>query len=100
MPIREWVDRALCLETYDPIFFPEQSVAPHIVNRKEKQAKELCAACTVSDECLADALRVSRASDVGGVRGGLTKDERDEYRKKHRLDKDPTWKPPRNRGSR
>lgn len=58
-----WAEDAACRGKPPTIFLERQS---------ERQAKEICATCTVKEPCLAEAKRVN----AEGVRGGLTEDER------------------------
>lgn len=96
--IREWVDDAACLGMDQKIFFPTQSFLGYIQDLKTEAAKMVCERCPVSDECLDDAIRMRPSDDVAGIRGGLTADERLEYRKEHGIEPDPNWNPPRTRG--
>lgn len=44
MSNREWMDQALCAQTDPELFFPDEG-------RGYSDAKKICAACPVSDEC-------------------------------------------------
>ena len=64
--IEEWQDRALCAETDPEAFFPEKGGST-------RDAKRICAACEVKQECLEYAL----ANDERfGIWGGLSERER------------------------
>ena len=68
-PMR-WTERAACRDIPKTVFFPEGGTAAY------RQAKSICAACPVTDECLSYALRTHQHE---GCWGGLAPDER--YRK-------------------
>ncbi len=57
-----WVLDALCAETDPELFFPE-------LGHSGTEAKRVCAACSVREECLEDALA---RGEFDGVRGGLS----------------------------
>lgn len=61
-----WEHRALCAQVDPELFFPEKGGS-------SKEAKGVCAACDVRDECLEAALL---EDDHHGVRGGYTERER------------------------
>lgn len=65
-----WMKDARCTETDPDLFFPEQGgdAADRVRN-----AKKVCASCTVSKDCLAYALEHNERS---GIWGGLTERER------------------------
>jgi WhiB family redox-sensing transcriptional regulator len=65
--VEEWIDDALCKEIGGDIFFPTTE------HDTAKEAKQVCAMCPVSLECLAYALTFSA---VDGVWGGTTERER------------------------
>lgn len=73
----EWVADARCAQTDPELFFPEKGGS-------SKEAKAICARCTVAAECLDYALAYeSRGSEVGvptsyptGIYGGLSARER------------------------
>ena len=61
-----WQERALCAQTDPEAFFPEKGGST-------REAKRVCAACEVREECLAYAL----ANDERfGIWGGLSERER------------------------
>jgi WhiB family redox-sensing transcriptional regulator len=62
----DWMLDALCAETDPEVFFPDRG-APN------RDAKRVCAACSVRVECLEDALA---KGERAGVRGGLSEMER------------------------
>lgn len=63
----QWRAAALCAQTDPEIFFPEQGGST-------REAKRVCGACQVSDQCLAWAL--ARQVNPTGVWGGATERER------------------------
>ena len=66
-----WRDDALCRQVGMDLFFPEKGETP-------KAAKQVCAACPVRAECLAEAL----AGDIRfGVWGGTSERERRQLRR-------------------
>lgn len=67
----DWRDEAACWGADPDLFFPE----PH---QSAEPAREICAECTVTAECLGYALR----SHIGfGVWGGMSPDERRQTRR-------------------
>lgn len=62
-----WQERQACKGTDPSIFFPEDDDDP------ADEAKAICAQCSVSDECLEDA--IARGEKIG-VFGGYTGKER------------------------
>lgn len=67
-----WQVDALCAQTDPEAFFPEKGGST-------RDAKKVCAACTVRDECLAYALE---KDERFGIWGGLSERERRRLRKK------------------
>jgi WhiB family transcriptional regulator, redox-sensing transcriptional regulator len=65
-----WRDRAACLGEDAELFFPVGTDGPALLQTAE--AKAVCRRCSVVTECLETAL----AAGDGGVRGGLSEDER------------------------
>ena len=61
-----WMEEALCAEIGGEIFFPERGEGP-------AEAKAVCAACPVRDQCLAHALL---NKEPHGIWGGMTEGER------------------------
>lgn len=72
----DWMNQALCREVGTDVFFAEEKGA------SPKQAKRICAACSVTTQCLEYALNLAPiASDrVRGVWGGTTFEERKQLR--------------------
>lgn len=67
----EWQEKALCAETDPEAFFPEKGGST-------REAKRICRACSVRDECLEYAL----ANDERfGIWGGLSERERRRLKK-------------------
>ena len=68
---QEWQDQALCAQTDPEAFYPEKGGST-------REAKRICQACPVQDECLEFAL----ANDERfGIWGGLSERERRRLRK-------------------
>ena len=65
---RRWWEDAACLGLPTDLFFPE-------VGERAAVPRKVCAACSVRDACLDDALTIPVERDLG-VRGGLTETER------------------------
>lgn len=74
---RDWLEEALCATAgIDPeLFFPGKGGTP-------KEAKKICAACPVARECLDDAIAYG---DRHGVRGGLSREERNRIPQNERV---------------
>lgn len=72
----EWMARAIC-PGLTSLFFPEQGET-----NSAEMAKQVCARCPVSRECLEYAI----VNEVFGVWGGTTERERRRIRKRRRLD--------------
>ena len=62
----EWQEQALCAETDPEAFFPEKGGST-------REAKRICKACAVRDECLEYALE---HDERFGIWGGLSERER------------------------
>ncbi|MDO4630721.1 MAG: WhiB family transcriptional regulator [Corynebacterium sp.] len=62
----EWQDQALCAQTDPEAFFPEKGGST-------REAKRICQACAVRDECLEFALM---NDERFGIWGGLSERER------------------------
>jgi WhiB family redox-sensing transcriptional regulator len=70
----EWRERAACLEHPAVLFFGlDDSEAPAERRLREEEAKRICSACEVRQECLEYALRTR---EPYGIWGGLTELER------------------------
>jgi WhiB family redox-sensing transcriptional regulator len=67
----EWHELALCREVGGDLFFAESGDLSHV-----KEAKQVCAACTVRTSCLEDALRISTFHDRYGIRAGMSPGQR------------------------
>lgn len=63
---QEWQDQALCAQTDPEAFFPEKGGST-------REAKHICQACAVRDECLEYALE---HDERFGIWGGLSDRER------------------------
>lgn len=68
---QEWQEHALCAETDPEAFFPEKGGST-------REAKRICQACSVRDECLEYALR---HDERFGIWGGLSERERRRLKK-------------------
>ncbi|MFD9249567.1 WhiB family transcriptional regulator [Streptomyces bottropensis] len=66
----DWTQRAACADADPDLFFPEPGGQERI-----GEAKQICAACPVRQECLDDAMRRGEAD---AICGGLTADEREQ----------------------
>ena len=64
--IQEWQEQALCAQTDPEAFFPEKGGST-------REAKRICRACGVRDECLEYALE---HDERFGIWGGLSERER------------------------
>lgn len=71
-------DDALCAQTDPELFFPVS------MNAVPKEAYSICAACPVVEECLDEALKISRLLDHG-VWGGTLPTDRARIRKRPSL---------------
>lgn len=69
-----WADRALCNQTDPDSFYPDKG-------ESTREAKTVCASCTVAAECLTYALD---HHEQFGIWGGLSARERRHINKKHR----------------
>lgn len=72
-----WSDHAICRGADPDLFFPIGFAAP-ILREQERQAKAICANCSVIADCLAWALRVG---EPDGIWGGTTPEERRHLRR-------------------
>lgn len=68
---QEWQDQALCAQTDPEAFFPEKGGST-------REAKRICMACSVRDECLEYALE---HDERFGIWGGLSDRERRRLKK-------------------
>jgi len=68
----DWMEQAACSTVNPLIFFPGPGKANAA---KTKQAKELCRACPVVNDCLEYAMGFS-ARSLTGIWGGMTERER------------------------
>ena len=68
---QEWQDQALCAQTDPAAFFPEKGGST-------REAKRICKACAVRDECLEYALE---HDERFGIWGGLSDRERRRLKK-------------------
>jgi len=80
MSRHHWTDDALCKGKPTSIFFPQYS--PH--DNRWQMARDICAGCTVKEECLAVVLRLEDTDDRWGMFGGLTPEQRRDIRKEQR----------------
>ncbi|MEU2156800.1 WhiB family transcriptional regulator [Streptomyces sp. NPDC019396] len=71
MERENWRHDAACLDEDPDLFFPIGNSGPALFQAEE--AKTVCRACPVREECLAWAMEYGQDS---GVWGGLTEDER------------------------
>ena len=68
---QEWQEQALCAQTDPEAFFPEKGGST-------REAKRICQACSVRDECLEYALE---HDERFGIWGGLSERERRRLKK-------------------
>lgn len=74
-----WQDDALCREVGADLFFPADADDGNYRTHRYTEAKAVCAACTVRQECLESAM--AREGDTshqyrGGLWGGLSPEQR------------------------
>ncbi len=69
---QDWQEQALCAQTDPEAFFPEKGGST-------REAKRICRACGVRDECLEFALR---HDERFGIWGGLSERERRRLKKR------------------
>lgn len=67
----EWRDHALCRDTDPDLFFPVGTTGQALV--QIDHAKQVCAECPVTSDCLDFALATNQDS---GIWGGLSEEER------------------------
>lgn len=72
-PSADWPEQAACRNVSKSVFFVEG------VGVTYHRAKQICATCTVTHECLQDALATETRRERFGVRGGLSPLERELY---------------------
>lgn len=72
----EWTESALCAQTDPDLFFPEPGD-----HEAARQAKQVCEACPVREQCLESALR---HGDQYGIFGGMTASARNKLLKRRR----------------
>jgi len=75
--VLDWRDLASCLGHDPEIFFPAGETGT--AAQRIRQAKRICGACQVQEDCLAYAVETNH---VSGVWGGLTEDERGPVRRR------------------
>ncbi|WEH43280.1 WhiB family transcriptional regulator [Streptomyces sp. NBC_01218] len=77
--MENWRTRAACREEDPDLFFPIGSTGPAL--HQTEEAKAVCNACPVREECLRWALENNQDS---GVWGGLAEDERRAFKRRDR----------------
>ncbi len=75
--VLEWRDLAACIGHDPSMFFPAGETGP--AAEQIKYAKQVCATCEVSEDCLGYAIETNQSS---GIWGGLTEDERRPVRRR------------------
>lgn len=85
MKIEHWTDLAACRGEDPELFYPVSTTGPALVQVAE--AKQVCAGCPVTDDCLNWALR---AGEPAGIWGGTTPEER-RYLRLKPLPSAPAW---------
>ncbi len=73
---RDWRNRAACADRDTNLWFPIGTTGPALEQLAE--AKAVCAACAVREECLVFAVTTNQEY---GIWGGLTEDERRDVRR-------------------
>jgi WhiB family redox-sensing transcriptional regulator len=80
-----WSERAACKGMNNSIFFPDVNVGENIEYQKLlATAKEICATCLVTEQCLELTSVVEEYDDRWGVFGGLDPKERRKLRARQR----------------
>lgn len=85
MNIEHWTDLAACRGVDPELFYPVSATGP--AQMQVAEAKEVCAGCPVTADCLNWALR---AGEPAGIWGGTTPDER-RYLRLRPLPVAPAW---------
>jgi WhiB family transcriptional regulator, redox-sensing transcriptional regulator len=80
-----WTDWAACRGVDPELFYPVSVAGPAL--EQVDRAKEVCARCSVTADCLAWALR---AGEPAGIWGGTTPEER-RYLRLEPLPAAPAW---------
>ena len=75
MSDRAWLARAACHDEPTSTFYPDERLEQDLLAR----AREICAGCAVSSECLADAFE---SHEHYGIRAGLTPEQRAQLRRR------------------
>ena len=77
IPVRpRWMDRASCATTPKDVFYPDQIGVPE--QKAYREARKICADCTVVKECLEYAMEVeSDQARRYGMFGGTTPRDRE-----------------------
>jgi WhiB family redox-sensing transcriptional regulator len=73
--VADWRDRAACSGYHHALFFPFGDIDENATER----AREICATCTVAEDCLEYALETNQRA---GIWGGSTEEERKALRRK------------------
>lgn len=73
----DWRDLAACADHDPDLFFPAGETGP--AADQIRRAKEICASCDVTSECLEYAIETNQSA---GIWGGLTEDERRPVRRR------------------
>ncbi len=74
---RQWREAAACRDSEPTLFFPVGTTGLAIEQIEE--AKDICTACLVTEDCLQYALQTNQEA---GVWGGYAEDERRRLRKR------------------
>ena len=80
--VLEWRDLAACAGHDPGLFFPAGETGE--AAKQIQQAKQVCATCEVTEDCLAYAIETNQSS---GIWGGLTEDERRPVRRRWLADR-------------
>ncbi len=77
MTRRQWRESAACRDSEPTLFFPVGTTG--LAVEQIEEAKDICSACLVTEECLQYALQTNQEA---GVWGGYAEDERRRLRKR------------------
>ena len=83
---RLWIDEANCAGT-DPVHFFPSAGASHTVHA---EARRICRACPVQDECLAYRLVTTSGNSDDGIWGGTVEYQRRDLARLLKLDRQPS----------
>lgn len=82
LTLTDWRELSACRDSDPEVFFPIGTTGPAVGHIE--RARSICAACSVSEECLQYALETNQES---GVWGGYPEEERRRLRKRWLADR-------------